>query len=177
VALAWETQMSVDSFRFLPRILAAFYQETDLQPVGPIPWTPLTRPLAHCRFGLVTSAGLYRPGIDPPFDLEREREEPTWGDPTYRVLPTEVGQGEVGASHLHIRTQDILADLNIVLPVHRFSELVAAGQIGGLAPEAYSFMGYQGFPPDTTAWETTYGPQVAGRLAAAGVHCALLTPA
>jgi hypothetical protein len=71
----------------------------------------------------------------------------------------------------------VLEDVNILLPIHRFQELAAQDEIGGLAEHAYSFMGYQGFPPDTSAWEQTYGPQVAGRLKAEGVDCAFLTPA
>jgi D-proline reductase (dithiol) PrdB len=174
--------MPVDSFKYLPRIIAAFYQMTDRQPELPIPWTPLPRPLAECKFGLVTSGGLYHQGIEPPFDLEREKQEPTWGDPTYRTLPADIQQAEVGASHLHINTRDVLEDVNILLPIHRFQELAAEGgkprgRIGGLAKHAYSFMGYQGFPSDTTAWQQTYGPQVAEKLKAEGVNCVLLTPA
>jgi D-proline reductase (dithiol) PrdB len=169
--------MPVDSFKYLPRILATFYQMADQQPELPIPWTPLSRPLAECKFGLVTSAGLYRRGVESPFDLERERQEPTWGDPTYRILPAGIRQADVGASHLHLNTRDLLEDLNIVLPIHRFQELVVEGRIGGLASEVYSFMGYQGYPPEPTAWEKVFGPQVAERLQAEGVDCVLLTPA
>ena len=169
--------MPVDSFKYLPRVIAAYYRMTDRQPELPIPWTPLPRPLAKCRFGLVTSGGLYHRGIEPPFDLEREKREPTWGDPTYRTLPTDIQQAEVGASHLHINTRDVLEDVNILLPIHRFQELAAEGRIGGLAEHAYSFMGYQGFPANTTAWEGIYGPEVAEKLKAKGVDCVLLTPA
>jgi hypothetical protein len=38
-------------------------------------------------------------------------------------------------------------------------------------------MGYQGFPPDTTAWQETYGPQVADQLKAEEVDCVLFTSA
>jgi len=169
--------MTVDSFKYLPRLIATFYQETDRQPELPIPWTPLPRPLADCKFGLVTSAGLYHQGVEPPFDVERERQEPKWGDPTFRTIPTDVQQAEIGASHLHINTGGVTTDVNILLPIQRFRELVADGAIGGLAEHAYSFMGYQGFPPDTAAWQETYGPQVADELIADQVDCVLLTPA
>jgi len=169
--------MPVESFKYLPRIIAAFYQMTDRQPELPIPWTPLSRPLAECKFGLVTSGGLYHRGLEPPFDVAREKQEPTWGDPTYRTLPSDIRQAEVEASHLHLNTRDMLEDFNILLPIHRFQELAAEGRIGGLAKHAYSFMGYQGFPSDATAWQETYGPQVAEKLKAEEVDCVLLTPA
>jgi D-proline reductase (dithiol) PrdB len=172
-----EDAMTVDSFRFLPRILAAFYQMTDQEPTFPIPWTRLPRPLTECRFGLVTSGGLYHRGTDQPFDLDRERAEPTWGDPTFRAIPADIQQEEIAISHLHLNTQNVLEDLNILLPIHRFHELAADGRIGGLARHAYSFMGYQGFPPDTTAWQETYGPEVATFLKDEEVDCVLLTPA
>jgi len=169
--------MSVDSFKFLPRIIAAVYQMDECRPELPIPWTPLARPLSECTFGLVSSGGFYQRGVQPPFDLQRERAEPTWGDPGYRVIPRDITPAEIGVSHLHLSPRDLLEDCNILLPIDRFDELVAAGRIGGLAHRAYSFMGYQGYPPDTTAWQETYGPQVAEAFKAVGVQCVLLTPA
>jgi D-proline reductase (dithiol) PrdB len=168
--------MAVDSFKFLPRLIAAFYRMNERQPDYPIPWTSLARPLSECKFGLVTSAGLYHRRRDPPFDIEREKREPTWGDPTFRILPIDIDPQDIGASHLHVDTEEILEDINIVLPIQRFQELAASKEIGGLADEAYAFMGYQGFPPDTSAWQETYGPQVIEKLQSAGVDAVLLTP-
>ena len=123
------------------------------------------------------AGGLYPRGVEPPFDLEREKQEPTWGDPTYRRLPVNIRQEEVGASHLHLNLRDVLEDFNILLPLRHFQALAAEGRIGGLSKYAYSFMGYQGFPPDTRAWQNTVGPQVADELKAEGVHGVLLVPA
>ncbi|PID84647.1 MAG: hypothetical protein CSA11_05075 [Chloroflexi bacterium] len=168
--------MPVNSFKYLPRLIATFYQMTQREPEIPIPWTPLTKPLAQCHFGLITSGGLYQQGVERPFDIEREKQEPTWGDPTYRTIPVDIAQADVGVAHLHLNPAFAEADINVVLPLTCFQELVALGEIGGLADEAYSFMGYQGFPPDTTAWEETYAPEVAAKFKAAGVDCILLTP-
>lgn len=169
--------MPVDSFKYLPRLIAAFYQASDREPTYPIPWTPLPRRLEACKFGLVTSGGLYHRGVEPPFDLEREKAEPTWGDPTYRTISADIPQPELGASHLHINTTDVLEDVDILLPLHRFRELLDEGRISGLAANAYSFMGFQGFPPDTRAWEERYGPEVAYKFKDEGVDCVFLTPA
>ena len=168
--------MPVDSFKFLPRLIATLYKATEREPQHPIPWTPLTKPLSECKFGLVTSAGLYVKGVQPPFDTERERAEPTWGDPTYRAIPADTPQEALAVSHLHLNAADIEQDVNIVLPLHRFQELAEADRIGGLAETHYSFMGFQGFPPDATAWAQQYGPEVAAHFKQEKVDCVLLTP-
>lgn len=169
--------MPVDSFKFLPRLVATFYRMTEREPSHPIPWTPLRKPIRECTFGLVTSAGLFHKGKEPPFDLEREKEEPTWGDPSFRSIAVDIAQEDVGVSHLHINPEWALADINVLLPVTRFQELVSEGKIGALAEYAFSFMGYQGYPPDTELWEKSYAPMVAERFKAQSVDCVVLTPA
>jgi D-proline reductase (dithiol) PrdB len=169
--------VEVDSFKYLSRLISRYYRLTSVEAELPIPWSPLTRPLNQSRFGLVTSGGLYHTGHEPPFDLERERREPAWGDPSFRTLPTDMDPAEVGVSHFHIYQEDVLEDMNILLPIQRFHELAEQGQIGGLARHAYSFMGYQGFPADLTGWGEVYGPQVAEKLLAEEVDCVLLSTA
>jgi D-proline reductase (dithiol) PrdB len=168
--------LPVDSFKFLPRIISVIYEMSDRQPEMPIPWTPLPRPLAECVFGLITSGGLYHQGVEPPFDLEREKRDPQWGDPSYRTIPIDIVSQDLGVSHLHVNPQAVKEDINVLLPLDRFDELADKGVIGGLASKAYSFMGYQGYPPDTNAWRMQYGPQVADKLKSQGVDCVLLTP-
>jgi D-proline reductase (dithiol) PrdB len=169
----WE----VDSFKFLPRLIALFYQNTQVGDLGPIPWTPLVKPLEACRAGLVTSAGLYRADRDPPFDLERELSDPTWGDPSYRSIPIKAGFSYLQISHLHLNTDEIIEDTNIVLPIEHFQELAFDGEIADLTEHAFSFMGFQGFPPNWEPWRKTYGPKVAQQLLEEGADFALLTPA
>ncbi|MCZ7668472.1 MAG: hypothetical protein M5U34_15400 [Chloroflexi bacterium] len=45
-----------------------------------------------------------------------------------------------------------------------------------MADEAYSFMGFQGFPPDARAWQETYAPEIVAKFKTAEVDCILLTP-
>jgi D-proline reductase (dithiol) PrdB len=168
--------MAIDSYKWLPGSFAAYYRALPLQKAEPIPWTPLARPIEKCRFSLVTSAGLYLKDKQPSFDLDGERKNPFWGDPAYRAIPREVRQEEIGAAHLHINNADVEADMNIALPVHRFLELEATGEIGSLAPTHYSFMGYQSYPPNTDEWEKRYGPERAARMKEEGVDAVLLTP-
>ncbi len=166
--------MPFDSFEFLPGSIAAYYRNIAVQKVDPIPWTPLEKPLSEARFALVTTAGIYVEGAEPGFDQEGERRNPMWGDPTFRRIPRDVRPEQIGASHLHLNNRDVLADLNIELPVHRFAEMEANGTVGSLAPTAYSFMGYQ---MDTREWREKYAPGVAGLMKDEAVDAVLLTPA
>lgn len=166
--------MTVDSFKYLPRSIAAYYQTLVVQKADPIPWTPLARSLRDSRIAAVTTAGIYNKDDDPPFDAEREKREPMWGDPTYRRIARDIRQDQIGASHLHLNHRDMLADVNTVLPLQPLAELEAGAVIGSLAQTNYSFMGYQ---PNTTEWRERYGPEVAGLLKDEAVDAVLLAPA
>ena len=165
----------VDGFRFLPPSLGAWIRSTipseDYQ--GDIPWTPLSKPMSEATFALVTSAGISLKS-DPPFDMEREKTEPTWGDPTYRLLPKWLKSADINVNHLHINIEYILSDLNVILPLERMEELSDEGIIGNLAPTAYSFYGFQ--------WENTdfldmaIAPMI-GKMKHEDVDAVLLTPA
>ncbi len=166
--------MAVDSFKYLPGSIANYYRNLPVQKEEPIPWTPLARPLNECRFALVTTAGIYVKWSEPPFDMEREKREPMWGDPSFRRIPRHVRQVQIGTCHLHINNRDILADVNIVLPLQRFVELESEAVIGSLAPTSYSFMGYQ---MNNGEWRQRYGPEAAGLMKDEAVDAVLLTPA
>jgi len=66
-----------------------------------------------------------------------------------------------------------MRDVNISFPIDRLRELVARGELGGLAPNHYSFMGAQ---RDLAGIQATTGPEVGRRLREAGVQAALITP-
>jgi len=166
--------MPVDSFKYLPGSIAGYYRNLPVQREDPVPWTPLAKPLNQSRVALVTTAGIYVEGAEPPFDADREKREPMRGDPTFRRIPRDVRQEQIGASHLHINNRDLLEDVNIVLPLQRFLELESEGAIGSLAPTSYSFMGYQ---MNNTEWREKYAPEVAGLMKDEAVDCVLLTPA
>ncbi|MCH7835735.1 MAG: hypothetical protein IH864_02610 [Chloroflexi bacterium] len=165
--------MTVDSFKFLPGSIAAYYRNLPVQRDEPVPFTPLSKPLEQCRFALVTTAGIHQVGKEPPFDSEREKREPMWGDPTFRRIPREIKQEEIGACHLHTNNRDIILDLNIALPLQRFLELESEGVIGSLAPTSYSFMGYQ---MNTAEWRQRYAPEAAALMKEEGVDAVFLTP-
>ena len=136
--------MLVDSFKFLPRSFLPLYE--DARPIDgerdPV-WAPFMPRLAEASIAMVTSAGLSLAGEQDPFDVDRERREPTWGDPTHRVLPHQLEGRHLVMSHLHVNPADILADHNVALPVYALDDLVASGRVGRAAPAHVSVMGYQ----------------------------------
>ncbi len=126
----------------------------------------LDKPLEDATIALLTSAGIYVLGEQEGFDVERERNDPMWGDPTLRTIRSDVTQSEIGATHLHIRTDDLLADVDIALPINRLAEFVAEGWVGAAASEHFSVMGYQS--EGAEVWRTETGPEIAARCHAAG---------
>ncbi len=90
----------VDGFRFMPPSLGAWIgRDIPAEPFsGQIPWTPLQKPVSETTFALMTSAGISMK-TDPPFDVEREKREPEWGDPTSRNIPATAGPTENGEIH------------------------------------------------------------------------------
>jgi D-proline reductase (dithiol) PrdB len=170
----------VDDFKYLPRSFVAGYAQQTIARADPVPFTRLRVPLNASRIALLTTAGIWNTETDPPFDYAREQREPLWGDPSYRVLNSTLRQEQVGAGHLHLNNDDLLLDFNIALPIDRLRELVAAREVGALAYQHYSFMGFQGRGADgggnTAAWEQQYAPEVATRMQAEGVDAVVLTP-
>src|SRR5213594_485222 len=129
------------------------------------PFRHPAKPLAACRLAIVTTAGVHVRG-DRLF---------TPGDQTYRVIPSGTPTAEIVQSHTSIGFDRvaIMRDINISFPSERLRELVARGEVGGLAPSCYSFMGAQ---RDAARIESATGPEVGRRLAAEGVDVALITP-
>lgn len=165
----------VDGFRFLPPGLKAWVRTfiPDEEFSGYIPWTPLNKPLGQTALGLVTSGGISLK-IDPPFDMEREKREPIWGDRSYRAIPKGTTAKDIDVNHLHINTTYIKQDINVILPLTRMAEFEKEGIIGRLVPTAYSFYGFQ--------WQNDHFLEeaiepISKRMRQEGVEAVLLTPA
>ena len=165
----------VDSFRFLPRSFKAMYESPARVPGEDEPvWASFEKRLADSTIGLVTSAGLYCPASQACFDLDRERAEPMWGDPTWRAIPAGTPAAELAMAHLHVNDADVLADPEIALPAGLLSQLVDEGVVGGSTGEHVSVMGYQQAGLD--AWRTETAPAVAARLRDHGADGVVLAP-
>ena len=165
----------VDAWRFtgsfLTKVLSSRIPEKPSH--DPIPWTPVTKPLADSKLALLSTAGLSMRG-DAPFDMEFERQNPTKGDPSWRALRSDATGGTIEANHLHIDTGYVQRDLNVALPLDRARELCQAGELGALADTHYSTMGYQGNDPSTRSRRAH--PRSRRACGTKGVDLALLAP-
>ena len=155
--------MPIDSYRFLPRSFRPMYEgKQPRDDESHEVWAPFEPRLADARIALLTSGGLYVADEQEPFDLDRERDEPTWGDPTWRSIAHDTPRDRLGMAHLHVNNDDVLADPNIALPTDRLDELVADGVVGAATEAHASVMGYQGHGEDPLrVWRTETGPEIA----------------
>jgi len=170
-----QVEKKVDGFRFLPPGLKAWIKTLipDEDFKGYIPWTPMARPLNQTTLALVTSAGISLK-TDPPFDMEREKREAIWGDRSYRAIPRGTTEKDIDVNHLHINTNYIRQDINVILPLARLVEFEQEKIIGRLAPTAYSFYGFQ--------WQSTDFLKeaiepISKEMKLEGVEAVLMTPA
>jgi hypothetical protein len=144
--------------------------EGESQPV----WAPFEPRLAAAKIGILTSAGLFLEGEQEPFDGEREKQEPTWGDPTYRVLPHALADRKIGMMHLHVNPADVLADHNVALPTDVLDELVADGAVGSATTSHVSVMGYQAAGLDV--WRNETAPAIVSLFRDEGADGVVLAP-
>ncbi len=121
-------------------------------------------PLAHRKVALISTAGLHRRD-DRPFSP---------GSLDFRTIPADTPPDELVMSHVstNFDRTGFQQDWNVVFPLDRLRELAAAGVIGGLAQDHYSFMGAIG---DTLALEPR-ARELAKIMQAEGVDAALLVP-
>lgn len=166
--------MSIDSYRFLDfasrQVMKAWAAREKPQE---IPFTRLGKPLRECTVALISTAGIAR-NDDRPFDQERERQDPWWGDPSFREIPHGTTERDVRLYHLHIDPRFGEADLDVVLPMRRLAELAREGIVGRPALKHYSIMGYI-LEPRVLLEETM--PAIVDRLRADTVDAVVLVPA
>jgi hypothetical protein len=142
------------------------------QPPTDVAWTPLAAPLSASRVALITSAGIaLRSGV--PFDQQGERDNPWWGDPTWREIPADAVEADVAVCHLHVEHEPIERDLDVALPSRRLRELEADRVIGEANRRHFSIMGYI---LDSTELVSATAPRLAAELRADHVDVVLLVP-
>lgn len=98
----------------------------------PPPWSPLRKPIAESRVGLIASGGIYVEG-QVAFHYK--------DDISYREIAIDTPTDKLRATHFAYDLSDARSDPNVVFPLDRLHEFVDEGVIGSLAPRAYTFMG------------------------------------
>jgi D-proline reductase (dithiol) PrdB len=132
-----------------------------------IPWTPYKGQPSDQTFALVTSGGLYLKHSQPAFDIESIH-----GDASFREIPQNVRQQDLGIAHAHYDHSLAEQDVNIIFPIHRFIELEKEGIIGKLADTHYSFS----YVNDVVPLVTETVPKLISRIKDAGVEVLFLVP-
>ncbi|OPX93577.1 MAG: D-proline reductase subunit gamma [Pelotomaculum sp. PtaB.Bin104] len=132
-----------------------------------IPWAKLNKRLNQCKVAVISTGGFYQKA-DHPFDAENPA-----GDPSYRSIPKTATRADLAIAHTHYDHKYVNEDLNVALPLEIFRQYERRGIIGELAETNYSFMGYI---PVAGELINTTAPEVAERLAAAGVDAVFLAP-
>lgn len=137
--------------------------------IDPVPWAPLSKPLAESRAALVTSAGFVLPGQEPFSDEVRG------GDVSFREIPVDADVFSLIETHRSksFDHSGLRSDPNLGLPLDRFRELAASGRLGALNHRHLSFMGSITAPARLVR---DTAPEAARRLAEDGVDVALLVP-
>lgn len=164
----------VDSYRYLRGVSKTLIKNwVKLESPCEIPWTTLARPLSESTVALISTGGIALK-TDRPFDQEGERQNPWWGDPSYRIIPRGTRSGDIRVYHMHIDPRHGEQDLNCLLPLDRLEELAASGKVRSAAPSHYSFMGYLLDPRDLLEKSI---PLMIQNLRAEAVDAAVFIPA
>ena len=124
------------AFTRLPVLGRLWARRAPIVRVAGIPWVPFSKPLRACTATLLTTGGVHL-RRDRPFDMA----DPD-GDPAFREIPTDVARSDLRITHDYYDHRDADRDINLVFPLERFRELVAAGILGGLTRTHFGFMGH-----------------------------------
>ena len=88
-----------------------------------IPYTPLKRDLKECRIALVSTSGAYVEGMQPF----------TENDLSFRLIPADTDTKKIRFVPGHFDTSKGAEDANVMFPLDRLRDLVAAGEIKRIA--------------------------------------------
>ena len=89
------------------------------------PYTRLRRDLKDCRVGLVSTSGAYAAGMRPYAE----------NDLTFHLIPDTTETHLIHFVPGHFDTSKAAADPNVLFPLDRLHDLVAAGEIGKMTEQ------------------------------------------
>ncbi len=130
-----------------------------------------TRPgleLSRSRLGLISSAGGYLSAHQAPFDAAN-----LLGDYSIRTFPVDIQFSEIAYAHEHYDHAAVDSDPQVLLPLVHLQDLEREGDIGAVAADVVSFMGYQ---PDATRVVDEMIPDIVEHSKENGWDAALLVP-
>ncbi len=144
----------------MPAVGRGFISELEIPEVEQPAWTT-PEPAADRRVAIVSTAALSRRGERPFSWLARD----------YRVIPKD--ERDLVMTHVAVEYDRTAwqQDLNAILPLDRLDEMAAAGEIGSVADEHYTFMG----AADPVDMEKS-AREVATRMRQDGVNTVFLVP-
>ncbi len=146
------------------------------------PFTPLPKPLNQLKLGLLTSSGHFVDGDDPrPFGQENMTQFEAMvrisdflrEAPTLSTIPMNTAPKKLRVRHGGYDIRGSAADPNVILPLAHLQSLAAAGVIGELAENAYSFVGAAAQTPLLKK----SAPQWAEMIKQRGIEAMVLLPA
>lgn len=133
-----------------------------------VPLAKLKKPLRESRLTFVSTAGV-QPRGTLPFDTVHPV-----GDYTFRQVPSNLKRSDLEIHQLKYPTHGAKRDLNVIFPIERLQELEAQKVIGGLAPNFFSFIGYN---MDAERLEQTLAEDIADAVEAEKTDAVLMSPA
>ena len=145
------------------------------------PFTRLDHGIDQTKLGLLTSSGHFVQGDDPePLGVVAMTQQQAEGrvmdflkaEPQLSVIPIDTPIDRLDVRHGGYDICGSAADPNVTFPLALLRRLAAQGQIGKLAPEAYSFVG----ACSQTRLLKRSGPLWVERFQEQGIQAALLVP-
>lgn len=157
------------------------YEGTTKWQYSSLPFTPLKKPLAESKIGLMTTSGHFVEGDDPePFGVKNmdSKEAQTRiseflkTEPVLSSIPMDTPRENLRLRHGGYDNRAALLDFNTVLPLDVMQHMVDIGRIGQTAEHAYSFVGACA----QTMLRKKSAPQWAAMLIDEGVEAMILVP-
>jgi D-proline reductase (dithiol) PrdB len=133
-----------------------------------VPLAKLEKPLKDARLTFVSTAGV-QPRGTLPFDTVHPV-----GDYSFRRVPSKLKPSDLEIHQLKYPTNGAKRDLNVIFPTERLQELASENFIGEMAPNLFSFIGYN---MDAERLEKTLAEDIAEDIASEAADVALLAPA
>ncbi len=133
-----------------------------------VPLAALRKPLNESRLTFVSTAG-----IQPKGTLPFDTAHPV-GDYSFRRVPSDSKPANLEIHQLKYPTFGAERDLNVIFPIERLQELAAESIVGELAPNFFSFIGYNMNPE---MLEEKLAEDIADAVEAEAADIVLLAPA